>query len=302
MSFVQIEANRSGEHEWVVGDSYLEPSYLPHSYSLCSDQPARIVSYTAPSNLTGLLTEANSWPEHAFRALVVAQERAGSGNAVLALAMQRRAHTPASLAALAGIDADRLAAQADGSGDALSVDELRAVGAVLQFDYRLFLPPTRHHDRVGKTCFSWKDGVAGRRSFASYTVASMAGAPHLPDLVGMFLEVDGQGRELDLLDHGPTHYLVTAVSVVMRWLADDGTVAERQMGPDDSVWVAPCVAHGFGGHGALAKFGNGEGYGYLQQVELANTVDVGAMLRRGWRDGADWGYEDGAGKDGRRDG
>ena len=61
----RLRANQASDR-WITGDSYVEPCYCPHSYSLASDTPARIVSYTGDSNLTALIEAVNDWPEAGF--------------------------------------------------------------------------------------------------------------------------------------------------------------------------------------------------------------------------------------------
>ncbi|MGJ3259934.1 MAG: hypothetical protein ACFE0S_10050 [Rhodospirillales bacterium] len=39
----QFNTNKSKEHDWIIGDSYVEPPYQPHSYSLAEDGPAQIL-------------------------------------------------------------------------------------------------------------------------------------------------------------------------------------------------------------------------------------------------------------------
>jgi hypothetical protein len=50
----QVMATNTGDDNWIVGDSYVEPSFLPHSYSLVTDVPARMV-------LRGLPMRQETW-------------------------------------------------------------------------------------------------------------------------------------------------------------------------------------------------------------------------------------------------
>ncbi|MEU7039536.1 histidine kinase [Streptomyces varsoviensis] len=291
LNWAVLRANRSAGHEWIIGDSYLEPSYRPHSYSLAGDESARIISYTAKSNLHALLTLANDWPDGSYDRFV-ADWSAGDQAAMLGIAMARRAYGPRALAAAADVPRDAVERCLAGDRDALDTAALRRVGALLGVDHRLLLPPEPLHDEIGKTWCTIERGIASVREFGGYRAASMAGAPQLPDLVGLYLAVDREERApLDLFDHGASHFLVTRGTPTAWWTEPDGTVREQPLVPDDSLWVAPCVAHGFSGAGALIKLGNGEGYGYLEHLELNHTVHREATLRRARRDRADWGYE-----------
>ena len=46
----------------VVGDTYLEPTFLPHTYSLVDKTPSQILSYTAKSQLQKFVDNSNLWP------------------------------------------------------------------------------------------------------------------------------------------------------------------------------------------------------------------------------------------------
>jgi 2-hydroxyethylphosphonate dioxygenase len=285
-----LRANR-GKDAWIVGDSYVEPAYCPHTYSLASGTPARIISYTGASNLAPLLDEVNEWADHAFAALQRELADAGAA-ALLRAALNRRALEPADAAAAAGVAADGVEAFLAGRTDALALAELRALGTALGFDHRILLSPTRRHDEVGKTCCTVDQSRAGLRRFRAYEVASTASAPHLPDLTGQFMRVSrGHAAELDLCDGAETHYMVTEGALTVSWLDADGTRAERWLTPDGTAWVAPYVAHAWSGEGALIRLGSGRPAGYLDQLELSNTYAAAATLRRGRRSAAGWGYD-----------
>ncbi|GAV39913.1 hypothetical protein [Streptomyces acidiscabies] len=286
-----LRANRDPDTAWIVGDSYLEPSYRPHSYSLAGREPARIISYTAKSNLHTLLSRANDWPDSAYDTFVT-DWSTGAQAAVLTLALRRHAYTPAALATTADVPEPKVTACLAGDETALDTGELRRIGAVVGIDHRLLLPPEPLHDEIGKTWCSIEQSTASIREFGAYRAASMAGAPHLPDLMGLYLAVDRpELTSLDLFDHGASHYLVTGGAPTAYWREADGAVREQPLAFDDSLWVGPCTAHGFTGAGSLVKLGNGEGYGYLEHLELTQTVRREATLRRARRDRVGWGYE-----------
>ncbi len=291
LNWAVLKANQGPEYDWIIGDSYLEPSYRPHSYSLAGQEPARIISYTCKSNLHALLTRANEWTDASYERFVEDWSADGQA-AVLGVCLRRRAHTAGSLAAAAGIPEQRITACLSGDRDALDLADLRRVGPALGVDHRLLLPAEPVHDEIGKTWCSVEDGIASVREFGAYRAASMAGAPQLPDIVGLYLAVDrADAPALDLFDHGAGHYLATRGAPTAWWADENGTVHEQRMAPDDSLWVGPCVAHGFTGTGALIKLGNGEGYGYLEHLELTQPVQRPQTLRRARHDRADWGYE-----------
>lgn len=287
-----LRANRAMD-SWIVGDSYVEPSYCPHSYSLASEAPARIISYTCESNLAPLVAELNDWGDPAFAALLRDVGDATPPD-LLRSALSRRGFDPAAAAERSGVARDSLEAFLDGNTEALSMAALRALGDAVGLDYRTLLPTPRRHDAVGKTSRSIEESQASARAFRSYTVASMASAPHLPDLIGLFLLVekpDERSPEPDLSDSSESHYLVVRGEPTLAWREADGRVAEAALEPDSSAWVAPYVEHAFGGEGAVVKLGSGSHVGYLDLIELSNTFAAEATLRRGRRDVLGWGYD-----------
>lgn len=285
-SWQVLAANRDGDR-WITGDSYVEPSFCPHSYSLVDAAPSRIVSYTGVSNLGELIEEANDWPAERFERLVGACDGLGPGDLLDAL-LARRLHDRSSAARLVGVSTaeldDAVAAPSSDSG----LELLRAFGAELGFDYRLLLPPERRWDGLGKTRL---DVAAARRTvreLMGYRVASVAAAAHLPDLVGAFVDVDGPGGRL--CDCAETHYFVTAGEPTLHWAEGE---AERRapLSSDGSAWVPPFVEHWWSGAGSVLKLGTGRFVGYQAWLELSNTFAPAATLRRGYRDLMGWGYD-----------
>ncbi|WP_329428645.1 histidine kinase [Streptosporangium sp. NBC_01495] len=271
---------------WIVGDSYVEPSYCPHSYSLVSDVPARIVSYTGQSNLAGLLEDVNDWAEPAVLELVDRLGRDPSPSALADMLLARRGHTLESAAATLSMSGEKLAAALDDG----SADVLRELGSALGFDHRLLLRPERRHDAAGKTYREVAECRRDARTFRGYEVTSLAAAPHLPDLVGQYMRVTGDtGGEL--CEPAETHYLVTQGTVELRWTAADGRTGTAELGVDGTAWAAPFVTHRWSGDGALIKLGSGRHLGYLDLYELTNTYAAASTLRRGRRDGRSWGYD-----------
>ncbi|WP_043622605.1 hypothetical protein [Nonomuraea candida] len=279
-----IEANK-GEDRWIVGDSYLEPSYCPHSYSLASGTPARIVSYTGQSNLAALLEDVNDWPEPAAEELFGWLGDEVSPRALADLLLARRGHTLESAAAALGMSGEKLAAALDYG----AVDDLRELGWKLGLDDRLLLRRQLRHDAVGKTYKDIAECRREARDFRGYRVASLAGAPHLPDLSGLYLRVTGDAGG-DLVEPAETHYLVTGGSLRLEWAEGDGA-ASCELGADGTAWVAPFVRHRWSGDGSLIKLGSGRHLTYLDLYELTNTYAAAATLRRGRRDGRSWGYD-----------
>jgi hypothetical protein len=288
-----LEANR-GDDAWIVGASYLEPSYAPHSYALASAEPAQIVSYTAPATLAGFLDGVGRCPAVSARRLVDDLDGEPGTSRLLAWWMARRGYEIDVLARAAAVDERRLRSAVDGRAG-LGDEEVRAVASVLAVDYRLLLPPERTYDALGRSVQSVDESRRTVRRFRSYTVASMATSSHLTDLTGLFMAVDLDDgrpapRELDLVDHAATHYLAFGGRLVFRCQADDGSV-EIPLDPYDSLWVAPFVPHRFDGRGRLLKFGSGDGFSYRDQFELSNEFASRRLVERSLGQVVGWGYD-----------
>jgi hypothetical protein len=289
----QVLAANRGADAWITGDSYVEPSYCPHSYSLAGAEPARIVSYTAQSNLAPLIEDANRWSTPAFEQWMQDLDKDGTSPAnLLRLQLRRRGFTPESAARAAGVAEPDLRAAVENAADAAALGVLRAVGHAVGLDYRTLLPVEPGHDAVGKSCMTLAQARETVRPWGPHQVASMAGASNLPDLSGLFLSVNCRQRDdLGLVHENETHYLVVGGDVRLDWVDEQGDVSTARLRRDASAWVAPFVAHQWSGRGSVLQFNSGRQVGYLDLLELSNTYDATATLRRGHRDRAGWGYE-----------
>jgi hypothetical protein len=206
--------------------------------------------------------------------------------------MDRRGFSAETLAETLSLSANAVISYLAGDADSLSLADLRAIGTLLGVDHRLLLPPAQRWDRVGKTYCSVANSLSTMRRYHSYTVASMASAPTESDLVGLFMLGDksASGGDLDLIDHGPSHYLVTRGKLSLHVLPDEEPQV-IDLAPGDAVWIGAFVPHAFFGQGALAKLGNGEGSSYLDQLQLSNTFDPRMTLKLGRRNLRGWGYD-----------
>jgi 2-hydroxyethylphosphonate dioxygenase len=296
-----LHANREGDR-WITGESYVEPSYCPHSYSLVSESPARIVSYTGYSNLAPLIEEVNAWSPDAFTRCADLLDGGLGVESLLDLMLRARGHDRSSAANALGIaPTDVDAAVADPIG---GIDTLRVLGREIGFDYRVLLPAERRHDPVGKTCMSVEQSRASLRSVGGYKIASMASAPHLPDLIGLFVRVaaDVTAPHGQMVEPSESHYLVVEGQPTLEWTTGpDAPLASTAEGGggtgtmkfevDGSAWVGPFVRHRWYGEGAVLKLSSGAHLGYLDLTELTNTYGPGATVRRGRRDLTSWGYD-----------
>jgi len=118
----------------------------------------------------------------------------------------------------------------------------------------------------------------------------MVSAPHLPDLIGLFVQArDGSGGEL--IEPNETHYLVTSGEMTLEWADADGRLQKAIGGPDSSAWVSPFVSHRLSGDGAALKLSSGGHVNSLDLLDLTNTYAPAATIPRGRRDLRDWGYD-----------
>ncbi|CUW38007.1 2-hydroxyethylphosphonate dioxygenase [Magnetospirillum sp. XM-1] len=294
----QVMHHNRGAESWVLGDSYVEPSFCPHTYSLAGTQPAQILSYTIKTSLEAFLAQSNAWSDHAFKEMLGSYEGKSFPGRTLLTHMDRRGFDAASLSKASGIGLNALTAFLDGDEDAIAIPELKRLGGTLGCDWRLLLAPVHANDSVGKTWASIEDSVASIRPYKSYTVASLAMGARVPDMIGLFMKVakPEDQAELDLVEPSATHYLVSGGAMTLRWMAEDGSVQSRSLEYRDALWIGPYVRHSFAGQGSLVKMGNGEGVSYLNQFELSNTFELADTLKRGRHDLADWGYDAGAEK------
>lgn len=290
----RLDVNKSDEHSWIVGDSYVEPPYQPHSYSRAEDGPAQILSYTIKSNLEDFVHSTNSWSNEMFGELVENFQSRPAYAAILEQLMSRRGYNADSLSAQVELGGNSLFAYLNGDETALDVADLKGIGKCLGVDYRLLLPPVLIHDSVGKTWCSVEESIRSIRQYESYTVASMSVAPQHSDLMGLFMKVDSNIKNdvKDLIDHSCSHYLVTGGDMVMWYIDKDGEQRQIRLADGDAMWIGPFIRHGFSGKGSLIKMGNGEGLSYLQQLEFSNTYNLSEILLRCRKDKQVWGYDE----------
>ena len=67
VNFSKIRFNNTKKNSWIVGDTYVEPTYCPHTYSRASDHNSQILSYTAKSPLEKLVKNLNGWSHESYK-------------------------------------------------------------------------------------------------------------------------------------------------------------------------------------------------------------------------------------------
>lgn len=294
-----LDANPDPTLGWVCGDTYVEPPFCRHSYSLASERPARIVSYTAESNLAPLVDEVNHWPDESAASLFAGSGEGVTPQVILDAVLARRSHDRRSACLSAEVSEDRLADALSQPHGPEALEVLRAIAAAVGLDYRVLLPAQPDHDDAGKTSRAWQQALSRRRRFGGHEVAPMAAATAYPDLVGTFLRVDEDESLRDAgqlpgfaSDHGQTHYFVLNGAPVLDWTTD-GRPGAAALDADGSAWVPPYVPHRWRGKGAVLRFGSGGQLGYLDWLELTNTFQPERTLRAARRNLDGWGYDAG---------
>ncbi len=283
-------ANTGEESDWILGESYLEPSYCPHTYARHGDEPTTILSYTIKSNLESFLNVSNKWSDRAYENFLGTLDEGHFGAVALKSLMERHGYDVQTLSDRTGIGDNSITSFLEGEETALAVEDLRKIALLIGCDYRLLLPVMRNYDAVGKSWCTVEQSVRSKRSFKSYTVASMSVSPQYPDLMGLFMRVEKpeSADELDLMDHSVTHYFVTGGKMTFRWQKPDGSVGVQSLSEGDALWVNAYVRHAYAGDGSLIKMGNGEGTAYLDHFEMSNTFDAAGALKRGRHDTSTW--------------
>jgi 2-hydroxyethylphosphonate dioxygenase len=292
---LRSNAELPADLKWIVGDSYFEPSYQPHSYCLASETPARILSYTAASPLYSFLDSINKLDSTLVdRFLSFLDDRSTQNNiqrVVLDSQMRKFGFDTESLAEATGYDELRIKSWLDGTEEMCS-KEIEAICSVTKSDSRMFCNNSPLVDKLGKVHLTAIDSSRSVRKFSSYDVASVASCSSLPDLAGVFMLVSkSSNKDFDIYLHQNAHYLVTDGNLRFRWIDSSGEHYEQQLHYWDSLWVAPFVEHCFEGDGSLIRMTNGDRLSYLDFVAMSNTFHLKKTIFRGYKDGSNWGYE-----------
>lgn len=284
-SYQVLAANKEKEHTWILGDSYVEPCYCPHTYSLVGSAPAQILSYTMKSELEDIFMHLNTWPEETYANFTRAFEKK-STSAFLQEQMDRHGFTVKALSQTSKVPDSSLSAFLEGNEKSLSVDQLKTVAEVLGFDYRLLLTNEAKKDSLGKIHCSYKESVNSIRDFHGYKIATMSSSVEFPDLSGVYMKVEGKHADLDLNVPGNSHYYVSQGKLTFK---TEKKTLELSQG--DTLWVAPYVKHSFSGEGGLVRMTNGENLNYLDRYALSQTYNLPRTLKRARKDNVGWGYD-----------
>ena len=296
LNFSVLEANDNIETRWITGASYFEPSYCPHTYSLASSVPARILSYTVANTLDNFLSKLNSFSIEQQKNYEVSIEKP-LVERIISHQMDLLGFNTESLSKNSSLSVEIVSSFQKGNFNNLSIDIIKGLCKVINLDYRLLLMPGITGDRLGKTTFSVEDSLKTKRTYRNFEWASAASSVNSPDLTGAFLRVENNidSKDLNNLEFiyfsKNSHYLVTSGKLEFLTKNNEGKIKKQSLSIEDSLWVKPFQSHSFIGKGSLIKMSNGEGVDYTNEFSLGNLFNEQSTMKRALNDNLNWGYD-----------
>jgi hypothetical protein len=286
-NFKKIKSN-NGKNSWIIGDTYVEPTFLPHTYSLAGKVKSQILSYTAKSQLQKFVDNSNLWPLSSYTNFLGSIDKYGQKLSFINIYLDNRGISASYLSKKIKVKLDHLNKFLSNKNreKVNNIKILKKVCSYLNIDYEIFLKKDFKEDAVGKTYLGYKESIKSIRQYKSYKVASMASSLRYPDLHGLFIKVSKEKKVFDLFDYASTHYLVTSGSMLLNINNSQLKIKEG-----DAIWMAPYCLHGFSGKGSLVKITNGECIDYLDIFEISKIYKPEATLRRVYQDLNNWGHE-----------
>lgn len=278
--FSKIKFNYGPKNRWIVGDTYVEPTYCQHSYSRATDFNSQILSYTAKSPIEKFIKNLNLWSKESYKDLVRSFGEKDDVGALFNFYMLNRC-----------VDFKYIShflRKKITNFRQLRINQknLNKICNHLGIDPTIFVNRVYKQDSVGKSYMSFVDSFKTIRRFKLYKIASMASSSRYPDLFGIFINVSKKNNSKDLMDYASSHYLVS-----------DGTLnlnIENKMiklKKGDALWVSSFVKHGFGGSGSLIKISNGEIMDTGDISEISKLYNIKKTLVRSYQDKKNWGYK-----------
>ena len=279
-NFSKIKFNSSGKNSWIVGDTYVEPTYCPHSYSRANNLNSKILSYTAKSPVEKLVKNLNLWPKENFKNFIYSFDKKKINLSIFKIYLNQRGYTLSELNSKLKINAV--------SHESIlnNQSKLNKVCRYISLDPSIFQKKFFNEDKIGKTYTSFKNSILSIRNFKSYKIASMASSARYPDLFGNFIKVFKKKKIKDILDYASSHYLVTGGKIFF-YIKNK----KIKLTSGDGLWVSSFEKHGFSGDGSLIKISNGETLDTNDISEVAKLFDPLYTLERSYQDNKTWGYE-----------
>jgi len=289
-NFSIIKSNSSNKNSWIVGDTYLEPTYLPHSYSLYDETPSQILSYTSYSQLERFVINSNVWPEISYKNFLQNVQKLGQIKGFIKLVMNSKGVNDVYLSKKTGLNIRKIKNffnknRKNKFNSKLYNNILTKICKILNVDENIFKKKEFKEDSTGKNYLSIKDSIKSIRKYKSYLVASMSSSLRYPDLSGLFIKVSNQRKVEDLIYCYSSHYLAT--SGEMKFKIQNKTI---KFNKGDSIWISPFIEHGIYGLGSVIKISNGESLDYRDIYEINKIFDADRILKKIHKDKGNWGY------------
>ena len=281
LNFSKIKFNNTKQNSWIIGDTYVEPTYCPHSYSRATDNNSQILSYTAKSPLEKLTKNLNNWSKSNYKTLINKIKSNNIRRLILKFYLDNK-----------GVDLKYLSKSINKKVQNLDYilknkKILMKTCEFLKVDVNLFAKKKyTSEDKIGKTYLSFNDSFKTIRKFKSYNVASMASSERYTDLFGYFIKVSKNKKIEDLCDYACSHYLVTGGNFYFN--VDSKSIKIKK---GDAIWMSSFKSHGFSGSGSLLKISNGESLDSSDLSEILNIYKPTETLNRSYKDKISWGYD-----------
>ena len=281
INFSKIKFNNSSINSWIVGDTYVEPTYCPHSYSRATNRNSQILSYTAKSPLEKLIKNLNNWSPTNYKNLIKNINSKDIRISILKFYLNNKGVNLKYLSKSINLKINNLNQILKNKKILLKTCKFLKVSEKL-FDKKIY----SSEDAIGKTYLSYQESFKTIRKYKSYTIASMASSERYTDLFGYFIKVSNKKRLEDLSDYASSHYLITSGSF---YLNIDNKKIKIKKG--DAIWVSSFKSHGFSGKGSLLRVSNGENLDTADLSEILNLYSPLKTLERSYKDRISWGYE-----------
>ena len=281
VNFSKIKYNNSSKNPWIIGDTYVEPTYCPHSYSRATEHNSQILSYTAKSPLEKFIKNLNNWSKSNYENLIKNIRSKNPRVSILKLYLDNKGVDLKYLSQKIKVKIKTLEQIINNKSVLIKTCRLLKINPDLFNNIQY-----TSEDSIGKTYLSYKDSFKTIRKYKSYTIASMASSERYSDLFGYFIKVSGSKKVKDLCDFASSHYLITDGE--FNFNIDNKTIKVKK---GDAIWMSSFKSHGFSGKGSLLKISNGECVDSSDLREILNIYKPVETLKRSYKDRISWGYE-----------
>ena len=281
LNFSRLKFNDSSINSWIIGDTYLEPTYCPHTYSRATDKNSQILSYTAKSPVEELIKNLNKWSIENYKHFIKNINSKDIRLPILSFYLDNMGIDIKYLSKRVNFKIKNLSQIIRNKKILLKTCNFLKINPSL-FDKRVY----NSEDAIGKTYLSYKESFKTIRKYKSYTIASMASSERYTDLIGYFIKVFNKKKIKDLSNYASSHYLVTGGNF---FLNIDNKMIKIKKG--DAIWMSSFKKHGFSGDGSLIKISNGENLSSSDLSEILNLYNPQKTLERSYKDKISWGYE-----------